>query len=284
MSTLEMPQPSDDNSERNEGIIQPSDDTTQEATKASEEWLEALGEPDGEDLTSASLKHLAAINKLIATFEKLSAEQTIDEQQLVINKASNSLNMQYLPAVRELATHYLQDLPTTPKQKESLLTWLAGLMESDRRAVMAAVHVIAPDSIPEKQTGVLAQAKLYVNQLYKESLEECGGDPSRIPAHFAANFAVALGQQQAAMINSAYSSIPAASKEAQATEQTTIANDDIRPPEIPTSLEIKDPKIARMLMLSEIGKEAVRALTIAGGVAAGIVAGNVITHFLSRKK
>lgn len=284
MSTLEMPQPSDDNSKKNEGIIQPSDDTTQEAVKASEEWLEALGEPDGEDLTSASLKHLAAINKLIATFEKLSAEQTIDEQQRVINKASNSLNMQYLPAVRELATHYLQDLPTTPKQKESLLTWLAGLIESDRQAVMTTAHAIAPDSVPEKQTGVLAQAKLYVNQLYEESLKECEEDPSRMPAYFAANFAVALGQQQAAMINSAYSSIPAASKEAQATEQATIANEDIRPPELPTSLEIKDPKIARMLVFSEIGKEVVKAFAIAGGVAAGIITGNAITHFLSRKK
>lgn len=284
MSTLEMPQPSDDSSDKDEKVIQPSDNTTQEAVKASEEWLAALGEPDGEDLTSASLKHLAAINKLIATFEKLSAEQTIDEQQRAINKASNSLNMQYLPAVRELATYYLQDLPTTPKQKESLLTWLAGLIESDRQAVMTAAHAIAPDSIPEKQTGVLAQAKLYVNQLYEESVEECEEDPSRIPAYFAANFAVALGQKQADMINSAYSSIPAASKEAQATEQATTANDNIRPPEIPTSLEIKDPKIARMLMFSEIGKEAVKALTIAGGVAAGIVAGNAITHFLSRKK
>lgn len=140
MSTLEMPEPSDDNSKENEGTIQPSDNTTQEAAKPSEEWLEALGEPDGEDLTSASLKHLAARNKLIATFEELSAKQTIDEQQRAINKTSNSLNMQYLPAVRELATHYLQDLPTTPKQKESLLTWFADLMESDRQAVMAAAH------------------------------------------------------------------------------------------------------------------------------------------------
>lgn len=151
MSTLEMPEPSDDNSKENEGIIQPSDNTTQEAAKVSEEWLEALGEPDGEDLTSASLKHLAARNKLIATFEELSAKQTIDEQQRAINKTSNSLNMQYLPAVRELITHYLQDLPTTAKQKESLLTWFADLMESDRQAVMAAAHAIAPDSIPEKQ-------------------------------------------------------------------------------------------------------------------------------------
>ena len=111
MSTLEMPQPSDDNSDKNEKVIQPSDDTTQEAAKVSEEWLEALGEPDGEDLTSTSLKHLAARNKLIATFEELSAKQTIDEQQRAVNKTSNSLNMQYLPAVRELITHYLQDLP-----------------------------------------------------------------------------------------------------------------------------------------------------------------------------
>ena len=111
MSTLEMPEPSDDNSKENEGTIQPSDNTTQEAAKISEEWLEALGEPDGEDLTSTSLKHLAAKNKLIATFEELSAKQTIDEQQRAVNKTSNSLNMQYLPAVRELITHYLQDLP-----------------------------------------------------------------------------------------------------------------------------------------------------------------------------
>ena len=282
MSTLEMPEPSDDNSKENEGIIQPSDNTAQEAAKVSEEWLEALGEPDGEDLTSASLKHLAARNKLIATFEELSAKQTIDEQQRAINKTSNSLNMQYLPAVRELITYYLQDLPTTPKQKESLLTWLAGLVESDTQAIVA--HIIAPDSIPEKQTGVLAQAKLCVNQLYEESLEECKGDPSRIPAHFATDFASALGQQQVDMINSAYSSIPAASKEAQATEQPTTAKDDTRPPEIPTSLEIKDPKIARMLMFSEIGKEVVKAFAIASGVAAGIVAGNAVTHFWSRKK
>lgn len=280
MSTLEIPQPGDDNSDKDKA----SDDTAQEAAKVSEEWLEALGEPDGEDLTSASLKHLAARNKLIATFEELSAEQTIDEQQRAINKASNSLNMQYLPAVRELITHYLQDLPTTPKQKESLLTWLAGLMENDTQAIVAAAHIIAPDSIPEEQTGVLAQAKLYVNQLYEETLEECKGDPSRIPAHFAADFAIALGRQQADMINSAYSSIPAASEEAQATEQATTANDDIHPPEIPTSLEIKDSKIARMLVFSEIGKEVVKAFAIAGGVAAGIVAGNVVTHFLSRKK
>ncbi len=284
MSTLEMPQPSDDNSDKNEKVIQPSDDTTQEAAKVSEEWLEVLGEPDGNELADASRKHLVAINSLITTFERLSANQTIDEQQRVLNKSSTLLNMQYLPALRELATHYLQDLPTTPKQKESLLTWLAGLMESDTQAIVAAAHIIAPDSIPEKQTGVLAQAKLCVNQLYEESLEECKGDPSRIPAHFAADFAAALGQQQVDMINSAYSSIPAASKEAQATEQSTTAKDDTRPPEIPTSLEIKDPKIARMLALSEIGKEAVKALTIAGGVAAGIVAGNVVTHFLSRKK
>ena len=271
MSTLEMPEPSDDNSKENEGIIQPSDNTTQEAAKVSEEWLEALGEPDGEDLTSASLKHLAARNKLIATFEELSANQTIDEQQRVLNKSSTLLNMQYLPALRELATHYLQDLPTTPKQKESLLTWFADLMESDRQAVIAAAHAIAPDSIP-------------VNQLYEESVEECKRDPSRIPAYFADDFAGALGQQQADMINSAYSSIPAASKEAQATEQPTTAKDDTPPPEIPTSLEIKDPKIARMLMLSEIGKEAVKALTIAGGVAGGIIIGNAVTHFFSRKK
>ena len=278
MSTLEMPQPSDDNSKKNEGIIQPSNDTAQEAAKVSEEWLEALGEPDGEDLTSASLKHLAAINKLIATFEELSAEQTIDEQQRAINKTSNSLNMQYLPAVRELITHYLQDLPTTPKQKESLLTWLAGLMESDTQAIVAAAHIIAPDSIPEKQTGVLAQAKLHVNQLYEESMEECEEDLSRMPAYFAANFAISLGQHQANMINSTYDSLPVASKEAQAPE------DDTPPPEIPTSLEIKDPKIARMLALSEIGKEAVKAFAIASGVAVGIFAGNVITHFWSRKK
>ena len=43
MSTLEMPEPSDDNSKENEGTIQPSDNTTQEAAKPSEEWLEALG-------------------------------------------------------------------------------------------------------------------------------------------------------------------------------------------------------------------------------------------------
>lgn len=278
MSTLEMPEPSDDNSKENEGIIQPSDNTTQEAAKVSEEWLEALGEPDGEDLTSASLKHLAARNKLIATFEELSANQTIDEQQRVINKASNSLNMQYLPAVRELATHYLQDLPTTPKQKESLLTWFADLMESDRQAVMAAAHAIAPDSIPEKQADIPAQAKLHVNQLYEESMEECEEDLSRMPAYFAANFAISLGQHQANMINSTYDSLPVASKEAQAPE------DDTPPPEIPTSLEIKDPKIARMLMLSEIGKEAVKALTIAGGVAGGIIIGNAVTHFFSRNK
>lgn len=284
MSTLEMPQPSDDNSKENEGTIQPSDNTTQEAAKVSEEWLEALGEPDGNELADASRKHLVAINSLITTFGKLSANQTIDEQQRVLNKSSTLLNMQYLPALRELATHYLQDLPTTPKQKESLLAWFADLMESDRQAVMAAAHIIAPDSIPEKQAGVLAQAKLYVNQLYEESVEECEEDPSRIPAYFAANFAISLGQHQANMINSTYDSLPVASKEAQATEQATTANDNIRPPEIPTSLEIKDPKIARMLMFSEIGKEAVKALTIAGGVAAGIVAGNAITHFLSRKK
>ncbi len=278
MSTLEMPQPSDDNSDKNEKVIQPSDDTTQEAAKVSEEWLEALGEPDGEDLTSASLKHLATRNKLIATFEELSAKQTIDEQQRAINKTSNSLNMQYLPAVRELATHYLQDLPTTPKQKESLLAWFADLMESDRQAVMAAAHAIAPDSIPEKQADIPAQAKLHVNQLYEESMEECEEDLSRMPAYFAANFAISLGQHQANMINSTYDSLPVASKEAQAPE------DDTPPPEIPTSLEIKDPKIARMLMFSEIGKEVVKAFTIAGGVAAGIVAGNVVTHFLSRKK
>ena len=157
-------------------------------------------------------------------------------------------------------------------------------MESDRQAVMAAAHAIAPDSIPEKQADIPAQAKLHVNQLYEESVEECKGDPSRIPAYFADDFAGTLGQQQVDMINSAYSSIPAASKEAQATEQPTTAKDDTPPPEIPTSLEIKDPKIARMLMFSEIGKEAVKALTIAGGVAGGIVAGNVITHFFSRKK
>ena len=278
MSTLEMPEPSDDNSKENEGTIQPSDNTTQAAAKPSEEWLEALGEPDGEDLTSASLKHLAARNKLIATFEELSAKQTIDEQQRAINKTSNSLNMQYLPAVRELITHYLQDLPTTPKQKESLLAWFADLMESDRQAVMAAAHAIAPDSIPEKQADIPAQAKLYVNQLYEESVEECEEDLSRMPAYFAANFAISLGQHQANMINSTYDSIPTVSKEAQTPE------DDTPPPEIPTSLEIKDPKIARMLMFSEIGKEVVKAFTIAGGVAGGIFAGNVITHFWSRKK
>lgn len=129
MSTLEMPQPSDDNSKKNEGIIQPSDNTAQEAAKVSEEWLEALGEPDGNELADASRKHLVAINSLITTFGKLSANQTIDEQQRVLNKSSTLLNMQYLPALRELATHYLQDLPTTPKQKESLLAWFADLME-----------------------------------------------------------------------------------------------------------------------------------------------------------
>ena len=278
MSTLEMPQPSDDNSDKNEKVIQPSDDTTQEAAKVSEEWLEALGEPDGNELADASRKHLAAINNLITTFERLSANQTIDEQQRVLNKSSTLLNMQYLPALRELATHYLQDLPTTPKQKESLLTWFADLMESDRQAVMAAAHAIAPDSIPEKHADIPAQAKLHVNQLYEESVEECEEDPSRMPAYFAANFAISLGQHQANMINSTYDSLPVASKEAQAPV------DDTPPPEIPTSLEIKDPKIARMLMFSEIGKEAVKALTIAGGVASGIIIGNAVTHFFSRKK
>ena len=278
MSTLEMPRPNDDNSEENEGIIQPSDNTTQEATKASEEWLEALGEPDGNELADASRKHLAAINSLITTFERLSANQTIDEQQRVLNKSSTLLNMQYLPALRELATHYLQDLPTTPKQKESLLAWFADLMESDRQAVMAAAHAIAPDSIPEKQADIPAQAKLYVNQLYEESVEECEEDLSRMPAYFAANFAISLGQHQANMINSTYDSIPTVSKEAQTPK------DDTPPPELPTSLEIKDPKIARMLALSEIGKEAVKALTIAGGVASGIIIGNAVTHFFSRKK
>lgn len=278
MSTLEMPEPSDDNSKENEGIIQLSDNTTQEAAKVSEEWLEALGEPDGNELADASRKHLAAINSLITTFGKLSANQTIDEQQRVLNKSSTLLNMQYLPALRELATHYLQDLPTTPKQKESLLTWFADLMESDRQAVMAAAHAIAPDSIPEKQADIPAQAKLHVNQLYEESVEECEEDPSRMPAYFAANFAISLGQHQANMINSTYDSIPTVSKEAQTPK------DDTPPPEIPTSLEIKDPKIARMLMLSEIGKEAVKALTIAGGVAGGIIIGNAVTHFFSRKK
>ena len=278
MSTLEIPQPGDDNSDKNENIVQPSDDAAQEATKASEEWLEALGEPDGNELADASRKHLAAINNLITTFERLSANQTIDEQQRVLNKSSTLLNMQYLPALRELATHYLQDLPTTPKQKESLLTWFADLMESDRQAVMAAAHAIAPDSIPEKQADIPAQAKLHVNQLYEESMEECEEDPSRMPAYFAANFAISLGQHQANMINSTYDSIPTVSKEAQTPE------DDTPPPEIPTSLEIKDPKIARMLMFSEIGKEAVKALTIAGGVAGGIIIGNAVTHFFSRKK
>jgi hypothetical protein len=278
MSTLEMPRPNDDNSEENEGIIQPSDNTTQEATKASEEWLEALGEPDGNELADASRKHLAAINSLITTFERLSANQTIDEQQRVLNKSSTLLNMQYLPALRELATHYLQDLPTTPKQKESLLAWFADLMESDRQAVMAAAHAIAPDSIPEKQADIPAQAKLHVNQLYEESVEECEEDPSRMPAYFAANFAISLGQHQANMINSTYDSIPTVSKEAQTPE------DDTPPPEIPTSLEIKDPKIARMLMFSEIGKEVVKAFTIAGGVASGIIIGNAVTRFFSRKK
>lgn len=70
MSTLEMPQPSDDNSNNNENIVQPGDDTAQEATKASEEWLEALGEPDGNELADASRKHLVAINSLITTFGK----------------------------------------------------------------------------------------------------------------------------------------------------------------------------------------------------------------------
>ena len=278
MSTLEIPQPGDDNSDKNENIVQPSDDAAQEATKASEEWLEALGEPDGNELADASRKHLAAINNLITTFERLSANQTIDEQQRVLNKSSTLLNMQYLPALRELATHYLQDLPTTPKQKESLLTWFADLMESDRQAVMAAAHAIAPDSIPEKQADIPAQAKLHVNQLYEESMEECEEDPSRMPAYFAANFAISLGQHQANMINSTYDSIPTVSKEAQTPK------DDTPPPEIPTSLEIKDPKIARMLMFSEIGKEAVKALTIAGGVAGGIIIGNAVTHFFSRKK
>ena len=259
-------------------IVQPGDDTAQEATKASEEWLEALGEPDGNELADASRKHLVSINSLITTFGKLSANQTIDEQQRVLNKSSTLLNMQYLPALRELATHYLQDLPTTPKQKESLLAWFADLMESDRQAVMAAAHAIAPDSIPEKQADIPAQAKLYVNQLYEESVEECEEDLSRMPAYFAANFAISLGQHQANMINSTYDSIPTVSKEAQTPE------DDTPPPEIPTSLEIKDPKIARMLMFSEIGKEVVKAFTIAGGVAGGIFAGNVITHFWSRKK
>lgn len=278
MSTLEMPEPSDDNSKENEGVIQPSDNTTQEAAKVSEEWLEALGEPDGNELADASRKHLVAINSLITTFGKLSANQTIDEQQRVLNKSSTLLNMQYLPALRELATHYLQDLPTAPKQKESLLAWFADLMESDRQAVMAAAHAIAPDSIPEKQADIPAQAKLYVNQLYEESVEECEEDLSRMPAYFAANFAISLGQHQANMINSTYDSIPTVSKEAQTPK------DDTSPPELPTSLEIKDPKIARMLALSEIGKEAVKALTIAGGVASGIIIGNAVTHFFSRKK
>jgi len=278
MSTLEMPEPSDDNSKENEGIIQPSDNTTQEAAKISEEWLEALGEPDGNELADASRKHLVAINSLITTFGKLSANQTIDEQQRVLNKSSTLLNMQYLPALRELATHYLQDLPTTPKQKESLLAWFADLMESDRQAVMAAAHAIAPDSIPEKQADIPAQAKLRVNQLYEESVEECEEDPSRMPAYFAANFAISLGQHQANMINSTYDSLPVASKEAQA------PNDGTPPPEIPTSLEIKDPKIARMLMFSEIGKEVIKGLAITGGVAGGIIIGNAVTHFFSRKK
>lgn len=284
MSTLEMPQPSDDNSNNNENIVQPGDDTAREATKASEEWLEALGEPDGNELADASRKHLVAINSLITTFGKLSANQTIDEQQRVLNKSSTLLNMQYLPAVRELATHYLQDLPTTPKQKESLLAWFADLMESDRQAVMAAAHAIAPDSIPEKQADIPAQAKLHVNQLYEESMEECEEDLSRMPAYFAANFAISLGQHQANMINSTYDSLPVASKEAQATEQPTTAKDDTPPPEIPTSLEIKDPKIARMLMFSEIGKEVIKGFAITGGVAGGIIIGNAVTHFFSRKK
>lgn len=284
MSTLEMPQPSDDNSNNNENIVQPGDDTAQEATKASEEWLEALGEPDGNELADASRKHLVAINSLITTFGKPSANQTIDEQQRVLNKSSTLLNMQYLPALRELATHYLQDLPTTPKQKESLLAWFADLMESDRQAVMAAAHAIAPDSIPEKQADIPAQAKLHVNQLYEESMEECEEDLSRMPAYFAANFAISLGQHQANMINSTYDSLPVASKEAQATEQPTTAKDDTPPPEIPTSLEIKDPKIARMLMFSEIGKEVIKGFAITGGVAGGIIIGNAVTHFFSRKK
>jgi hypothetical protein len=99
-----------------------------------------------------------------------------------------------------------------------------------------------------------------------------------MPAYFAANFAISLGQHQANMINSTYDSIPTVSKEAQTPK------DDTPPPELPTSLEIKDPKIARMLALSEIGKEAVKALTIAGGVASGIIIGNAVTHFFSRKK
>lgn len=186
--------------------------------------------------------------------------------------------MQYLPALRELATHYLQDLPTTLKQKESLLAWFADLMESDRQAVMAAAHAIAPDSIPEKQADIPAQAKLHVNQLYEESMEECEEDLSRMPAYFAANFAISLGQHQANMINSTYDSLPVASKEAQAPE------DDTPPSEIPTSLEIKDPKIAHMLMFSEIGKEVIKGLAITGGVAGGIIIGNAVTHFFSRKK
>lgn len=132
--------------------------------------------------------------------------------------------------------------------------------------------------IPEKQADIPAQAKLYVNQLYEESVEECEEDLSRMPAYFAANFAISLGQHQANMINSTYDSIPTVSKEAQTPE------DDTPPPEIPTSLEIKDPKIARMLMFSEIGKEVVKAFTIAGGVASGIIIGNAVTRFFSRKK
>ncbi len=109
-------------------------------------------------------------------------------------------------------------------------------------------------------------------------MEECEEDPSRMPAYFAANFAISLGQHQANMINSTYDSIPTVSKEAQTPK------DDTPPPEIPTSLEIKDPKIARMLIFSEIGKEVIKGLAITGGVAGGIIIGNAVTHFFSRNK
>lgn len=282
MHTIDTPQPDDD---RPPVYPEPR---TQPSAEELGQLAHALGAEDDPFLT-ASYNHLAAREALILTLQELSPEQTLAEQNQTIQQAYTVINGLYAPTVQQLTKGYIRQLqpnalqepldPTLePELDPGLLDCLADLTKTDAQAVLAAIRDIAPHAFPPGYVHTTAEITQSIEAICQNiaATYRKHANKDEVADIFCRSFTDGLTYAHGEIIQKAFESIPAA-------DSTTIPQQPSATPEVtaaepPAQAHGHNPErqqpnsetqTPHHSWRQEIGSAALKALSIAAGVAAG---------------
>ena len=180
-----------------------------------------------------------------------------------------------MPSLHDVASGYLelfQD-PTDQDISPEALNCLAQVVVNDTIAIQKAACSVVPQVIPDLKPELADSISYNIRNLYKQASQQYWETPEAIFPVFCNEFTDQTSEIQAHIVEITYNSLPAAENFEEEKDTDAREEPEVAPRSTPETAA------PRTNWQQQIGRAALQTLSIAGGVAAGIIAG----HFFNRR-